>query len=469
MKHTLYWLAFISCFSTQHLFAQDGGGTASLESAPCITESQRAAIISMLKANEVFLKDNTTLYNRQSSEITLFDWPIRQAIGFNDPGFYAITNYVDENKSYPNLLKDYNCGNRTYDLSSGYNHQGTDIYSFPFAWYKMNGNGVEVIAAAAGTIIGKTDGNYDKNCAMGSGQWNAIYIQHADGSVAWYGHMKSGSLTTKGLGATVTKGEFLGIVGSSGSSTAPHLHFEVYTSNAYTTLVDPWAGTCNALNGMTSWWASQQAYHVPTLNKIQTHGRAPNPYGCEADEKTNFKNVFLPKDTILFAFYFRDQEISTTLNATIYKPDNSVWTSWNRTFDAYYSSSYWYWSYTLPSNAPAGTWKFVGTYNGNTVTYNFIVSTVSGIRNDKNIAALELYPNPSANQVFVKLNKEINAEEIEIYNEVMQKISTQKINAISQDQTVTLNTELFSNGMYFLLFKNKNQEVVAQSRFMKQK
>ena len=38
-------------------------------------------------------------------------------------------------------------------------------------------------------------------------------FMHADGSIAWYGHMKSGSLTEKQ--DTVAQGEYLGIIGSS--------------------------------------------------------------------------------------------------------------------------------------------------------------------------------------------------------------------------------------------------------------
>ncbi|MFN8282813.1 MAG: peptidoglycan DD-metalloendopeptidase family protein [Chitinophagales bacterium] len=459
-----FWNFFVLA---QTLKAQNGGGFYEAEKIPCVTPQQHDAIVAMLKANEPYLRAHTDLYSRQSNEIVLFDWPLRQAAGFNDPGFYAISNYVDENKNYPNLIQDYNCGNRSYDLASGYNHQGTDIYTFPFSWNKMNNNAVEIIAAAAGTIIGKSDGNYDKNCAMGSGNWNAVYVQHSDGSVAWYGHMKSGSLTTKSVGSTVTKGEYLGLVGSSGSSTGPHLHFEVYTSNTYTTLVDPWAGTCNALNGNTSWWASQQAYHVPTLNKIQTHSRAPVVYGCDTEEKTNFKNAFQSKDTIIFGLYFRDQENGTTMNVTIYKPDNSIWTSWSNTFNVYYSSSYWYWTYVLPTNAPTGTWRFVATYNGKTVTHNFTVGTVSSVRNDESIPKLEVFPNPANKEFFVKLNPEMKVEEVEVYNNVMQKVSTQKINQNAQNNTVSVDVQLFSKGMYFIVLKNDKQEIIGQSRFLK--
>jgi hypothetical protein len=84
----------------------------------------------------------------------------------------------------------------------------------------MDNQQVEISAAAAGTIVSKSDGNFDRSCTFNNNQWNAVYVYQADGSVGWYGHMKSGSLTLKGVGASVAAGEYLGRVGSSGSSTA---------------------------------------------------------------------------------------------------------------------------------------------------------------------------------------------------------------------------------------------------------
>lgn len=63
----------------------------------------------------------------------------------------------------------------------------------------------------------KQTGQYDRNCANTEGlDWNAVFIRHSDGSVAWYGHLKNATITTKNVGQTVAQGEFLGFVGSSG-------------------------------------------------------------------------------------------------------------------------------------------------------------------------------------------------------------------------------------------------------------
>ena len=67
----------------------------------------------------------------------LFDWPLKQASGVTDPGYYGISNFVDQDTAFPGKVLDYNCGTRSYDQSSGYNHQGTDIFTWPFPRYKQ--------------------------------------------------------------------------------------------------------------------------------------------------------------------------------------------------------------------------------------------------------------------------------------------------------------------------------------------
>ena len=155
------------------------------QDGPCITPAQHAEIEAYLAANVADLKARGLLPETPDKAAgVLLQWPVKAAPGLDDPGVHGISNFVDENLAYPNQVRDYNCGTRTYDNASAYNHAGTDIFSWPFPWYRMDHDQVQVVAAAPGVIIGKDDGNYDRRCSGSGLLWNAVYVQHADGSVA---------------------------------------------------------------------------------------------------------------------------------------------------------------------------------------------------------------------------------------------------------------------------------------------
>ncbi len=307
-----------------------------------------------------------------TTAVTL-SWPLRPADYLNDYGYHGIANFVDQNPAFPYQRLDYACGQRTYDTYNGYNHPGTDIFTWPFPWNRMDNNEVQVVAAAAGTIIYRQDGNYDRNCSFTGQPWNAVYIQHADGSIAWYGHLKNGSVTPKGVGETVRAGDYLGIVGSSGSSTAPHLHLEIH--NAVNAPLDPYAGVCNALNP-ESLWAEQPPYYDTAVNKITTGVAAPALSSCSTPEQSNEAHAFNPGDTIYFTTYYRDQLGSLPSQYTIYQPDGSVYQSWQHTIPSpHYAASWWWWSFDLEGNEPQGYWHYEVVVAGQTFTHTFLVGT----------------------------------------------------------------------------------------------
>jgi hypothetical protein len=158
--------------------------------------------------------------------------------------------------------------------------------------------------------------------------------------------------------------------------------------------VDPWAGPCNILNGTTSWWANQQPYYVPTLNKVMTHGSPPNPYGsCPADEVVNERINFTGGQSFYVASYYRDQQNGDQPVHTLYKPDNTVWQTWIQTFNATYTSSWWYYNWILPTSPdPTGVWRYEVLYKGKKVTTWFAV----------NSTAVTICPN-STNPIFSNL------------------------------------------------------------------
>ena len=98
-------------------------------------------------------------------------------------------------------------------------HSGIDIAA---------SSGTNVVAAAPGTVILSQDyGNYSYG--------ECIIIDHGGGITSLYGHMIRGSRRVS-VGDTVSAGQVIGLVGSTGVSTGPHLHFEVRENGQ---VVDP--------------------------------------------------------------------------------------------------------------------------------------------------------------------------------------------------------------------------------------
>jgi murein DD-endopeptidase MepM/ murein hydrolase activator NlpD len=334
---------------------------------PCLTEEKRQEIKAMLSQSIQELTRQGILPKEAVKSMVSLGWPLQAASNLSDYGYHGVSGFVDHDGAFPNQLMDYNCGTRTYDLSSGYNHKGTDYFTWPFSWYKMDNDQVEVIAAAAGVIIGKSDGNYDRNCDSPDSNWNAVYIRHSDNSKAWYGHLKNGSLTSKTVGQSVSKGEYLGIVGSSGRSTGPHLHFELYDSA--NNLVDPYYGSCNT---SASGWDVQPSYYDSAINALMTHWAPPVFPSCPQTETLNTRDSFRPGDTVYFAAYYRDQLAGQISHYYVIRPDQSVYYDWTHSSPyPYHDHPWWYWYMTLPVGSPTGTWTFRVIYEGNIYEHYF--------------------------------------------------------------------------------------------------
>lgn len=80
-----------------------------------------------------------------------------------------------------------------------------------------NSCGTPIYASAEGTITTSQDG-------WNGGYGSYIKITHPNGVVTLYGHLSSRALQ---VGNSVTKGQYLGAMGTTGNSTGCHLHFEV--------------------------------------------------------------------------------------------------------------------------------------------------------------------------------------------------------------------------------------------------
>ncbi|MFJ3202194.1 LysM peptidoglycan-binding domain-containing M23 family metallopeptidase [Streptomyces sp. NPDC086989] len=103
--------------------------------------------------------------------------------------------------------------------SSGY-HTGVDFVA---------SSGTTVRAVGAGTVV---------SAGWGGAYGNEVVIRHADGKYSQYGHLSQLSVSA---GQSVTAGQTIGLSGSTGNSTGPHLHFEIRTGPSYGSDIDPLA------------------------------------------------------------------------------------------------------------------------------------------------------------------------------------------------------------------------------------
>lgn len=83
--------------------------------------------------------------------------------------------------------------------------------------------GTPILAAAGGTVIIASAPVAGQNTG-GSGYGNYIVIDHGNGDSTLYGHCRNLYVS---VGDTVSAGEKIAEVGSTGTSTGPHCHFEV--------------------------------------------------------------------------------------------------------------------------------------------------------------------------------------------------------------------------------------------------
>ncbi|MER8482105.1 M23 family metallopeptidase [Mesorhizobium sp. M1322] len=93
--------------------------------------------------------------------------------------------------------------------------------------------GTPIAAAFDGEIVFQGDG---------SGYGNLVKISHGDGSETRYAHMQKFA-DKAGVGAKVKAGDIIGYIGTTGLSTGPHLHFELYRNGQ---AIDP-LGTVTAI------------------------------------------------------------------------------------------------------------------------------------------------------------------------------------------------------------------------------
>ncbi|MER5198312.1 M23 family metallopeptidase [Streptomyces sp. NPDC002755] len=121
---------------------------------------------------------------------------------------------------------------KKYTLSAGYAQAGAMWQSTHSGQDFAVPTGTKVMAAHGGTVV-KAGGN---GAGDGPAYGNAIVIKHSNGVYSQYAHLSS--IHVK-VGQVVKTGQKIGLSGSTGNSSGPHLHFEIRTTANYGSAINP--------------------------------------------------------------------------------------------------------------------------------------------------------------------------------------------------------------------------------------
>lgn len=247
-------------------------------------------------------------------------------------------------------IEDYDCGTATYD-----GHTGTDVFLPSFA---AMDDGVEVVAAAAGTVLEAHDGEPDRNTSWDgqSGLGNYIAISHGEGLVTYYGHLTNGSVAVD-VGDPVEEGDALGLVGSSGRSNAPHLHFEVQ-QNLF--VLDPFAGPCS---DPASLWREQEDYD--TAFRLVSSGFTAETidYDTVLGPPTPTTS-FTTQEMVSFYVLVLNAQAGTESQFRFYEPNGNPFDTITLGHGEDFPASWWWVFYPAASLGQTGTWQLDYAYEG---------------------------------------------------------------------------------------------------------
>ncbi len=98
----------------------------------------------------------------------------------------------------------------------------------PILGYVRFHSGID-LAAGYGTLVKAADGGQVVQAAYSGGYGYSIIIYHGGGFATLYAHLSSFNVSA---GQMVQRGQVIGLVGSTGLATGPHLHFEVRINGA---------------------------------------------------------------------------------------------------------------------------------------------------------------------------------------------------------------------------------------------
>jgi murein DD-endopeptidase MepM/ murein hydrolase activator NlpD len=248
---------------------------------------------------------------------------------------------------------DFDCQSETYD-----GHSGVDIGILDFVTQE---EGRFVLAAASGTVLNTRDGYPDRETSGQGKPDNFIYVRHEDGSVSGYGHHKTWS-TLVTSGQQVFEGQSLALVGSSGTSTAPHLHFGVYDENEiYQVLQD---GPCSPGDRLWKEPVTHYSYFPTDLAINGLTSLSPSAHWLKERPPDILHYEQTSSTSVRYWFRYRYIKPGTTSRIVVRDPSGSVYTSWDKTHNVLQGMKADSFSWTMPATGSTGLWTVEHELNG---------------------------------------------------------------------------------------------------------
>lgn len=287
----------------------------------------------------------------------LMTWPLE--LEPLTEAFWSNYNDVDPTSG----LSDFQGRNATYNT-----HNAIDSRLVTFS---VQDQGVEIYAALDGVVKSINDGEFDRQTAFNSSPSNSVVIDHGNGWETLYLHFRRDSVQVE-VGQTVSQGDILGLVGSSGSSTAPHIHFELRRDGLpVETYYDP-----------TTYWESPVDYVFDNVYLVHAGITNYNPGGQHFWEGPSDSQVLGQQSNIgLYARgYYSGLEFNDLVQSLWYLPNGSLYASRSFNVNSDYSRSGWFWTndVNLPTVPDLGTWRVEYRVNGEILGNEFFEVTTNG-------------------------------------------------------------------------------------------
>jgi hypothetical protein len=286
-----------------------------------------------------------------------------------------VSNYVDLNDAGYDITqpgRDYEC--------SAYSYQGHNGHDSVIDGFREQALGVPVFAALDGTVTQRHDGEPDQNTVnVVDRPANFVTLRHEGNFHTTYVHLKTDSVRVS-LGDFVRAGTQLGLTGSSGNSSWPHLHFTSYANGES---FEPNTGDCRRGD---SYWTRQARLRRDAHLSNFTFGTREftDRQGYPWDEVTRRGSYVQGTTRIYYRSRYRNMPARPTVRTIIVRPDGTTAMDQTRTWsNASLIKAGWNYSWWEVNLNATGTWTLEEYVNGNRIVSApfTVVSSAAGITN----------------------------------------------------------------------------------------